>query len=177
MYTCVHVIHPHRYACGWSDTGVRRQRNREMNWLCDLNLTAFPVKQLGTHWSYYCQISPSVLSSYMNIHALFICNSFSANMYMILKIYSDNIILYIWYITCGVGLQSQEIGKVIDFTHISGSGQNSCHFRKGGVQLQAPPWNVQPRLAPPSCVMKSGMLFDVVFHWLQSQGKRHCKHK
>lgn len=67
--------------------------------------------------------------------------------------------------TCGVGLQGQEVGEVIDFTYAPGSGQYNRHFRKGGVQLQAPPWNVQPRLAPPSCAIKSG-LFLFIFCYL-----------
>lgn len=158
MYTCVHVIHPHRYAGGRTDTGVGGQRNREMNWLCDLNFISFPVEQLGTDCSYNCQIRPAVLSSYMNIHTLFTCSSLLCSMYILLKIYSDNINLSVWYMTCGVGLQRQEVGEVIDFTRVSGSGQNGSHFREGGVQLQASPWNVQPWLAPPSCVSKSGLL-------------------
>lgn len=128
-----------------------------MNRLCDLNLTTFPVKQLGTDCSYYCQIRPTVFSTYVNTRILFTLNSLSANVILIPKHDSDNVNHSIWYMTCDVGLQSQKVGEVIDFTHISSSGQNRCHFREGGVWLQAPPRNVQPRLAPPSCVIKSGL--------------------
>lgn len=164
-YTCVKVIYPDRNAGGWPDTGVRGQRNREVNWLCDLNLTAVPIKQLSTDCSDHCQICPTVLSTYVNMHTLFTLNSLSANVFFILTNYSDNINHSIWYMTCNVRLQGQKVGEVIDFTHISGSGQNRRHFWKGGVRLQAPPWNVQPRLAPPSCVIKSGLLFHLSDKW------------